>query len=102
MAGTPSPLAKRQDVPDDLCRHELRKPDEKGITTMFTVYLSNSVSEYSPQYKARTFIGAKRLASKVFGDGFRDHQINIVDDSHGHRVAWRNVGDRKWRDYSDE
>jgi hypothetical protein len=101
MAWEASPVAKGQDVADDLCRHALRKPDEKGMT-MFTVYLSHSSIAYSPEYKARTFIGAKRLASKVFGDGFRDHQINIVDDSHGHRVAWRKVGDRKWSDYSDE
>jgi hypothetical protein len=67
---------------------------------MYSIYLSHHSISQSPTYLARTLRGAKRLGTLKFGDGFRDQQINIVDEATGERVAWRLAGDATWKDYS--
>jgi hypothetical protein len=67
---------------------------------MYSIYLSHHSISQSPTYLARTLRGAKRLGTIKFGDGFADHQINIVDDVTGGLVAWRLVGQAAWKDYS--
>lgn len=42
--------------------------------------------------------GAKRKATREFGDGFQDHTI-VVMDADGYTAARRLIRDRRWQDY---
>lgn len=59
--------------------------------------------ERSPNFAGKdiaitgTLTQAKRAATRRFGDGFRNHEIIIVDDW-GNIISSRRIADRRWTD----
>lgn len=62
----------------------------------YNVTLAHHALARAPSYQARTLQGAKALGTRMFGDGFRDHEI-VVTDSDGFPIARRRIAESRWR-----
>ena len=68
------------------------------MTKTYTIGLSHhSIGRSREVTYTGTLAGAKRAATREFGDGFADHSI-VIADAEGYPVAKRKISDRKWID----